>query len=65
MLQFALLLGTGWRETPCHISELKKGDVFYMVTDGAKGELRVATALPYSSQVDGDILWRIDSEPYR
>jgi hypothetical protein len=51
-------------ETPCHISELKNGDVFYMVQGGQKSNLLIATGDAFSSDVNGQLLWSIPHEIY-
>jgi hypothetical protein len=49
---------------PCHVKELRPNDVFYIVTDGKKGDLMLATGMPYEKQVNGDSQWLIDGEMY-
>lgn len=31
----------GW--LPCHLSEIKKGETFYIVEDGLRGPIQIAT----------------------
>jgi hypothetical protein len=53
------------QETPCHVADIKKGDVFYLVTGGHKSELYKATGDAISSAADGQLHWSIPHEIYR
>lgn len=52
-------------ETPCHISDLKEGDVFYMVSQGTKSELLQATGAPFTETINHQLVWSIPHEIYR
>jgi hypothetical protein len=52
------------QETPCHLSEIKKGDVFYFVKGGQKSALMTATEDAFSSEVNGQLLWSIPHDIY-
>lgn len=52
-------------ERPCHISDLKEGDVFYMVSQGTKSELLQATGAPFTEIVNHQVVWSITHEIYR
>lgn len=49
---------------PCHVRELRPDDVFYIVTDGKKGDLMLARGMPYEQQVNGESQWCIDGDMY-
>lgn len=51
-----------WRA--CQVNEVVIGDIFYMVADGKQGSVCRATGKPYSVEVDGELVWRIESIPY-
>ena len=53
------------RETPCHLSEIKRGDVFYQVNGNTKSELYRATGDAFSSDVNGNTVWSIPHELYQ
>ena len=51
-------------ETPCHLSEIKQGDVYYLVVDSKRSELQRATEDAFSSDVNGKSVWSIPHVPY-
>lgn len=51
-------------ETPCHLSDLKKSDVFYMVDGVHKSDLLIATDDAFSSVVNETTVWSVPSEKY-
>ena len=51
-------------ETPCHLSEIKKGDVYYLVVDSKRSELLKATEDAFNSNVSGKSVWSIPHVPY-
>lgn len=53
------------QETPCHIADIKKGDVFYLVTGGQKSELFKATGDAISNKVNDQLHWSIPYEIYQ
>lgn len=53
------------KETPCHVSEIKSGDVFYLVTGGKRSALFVATGDAFSSDVNNRLVWSIPHENYK
>lgn len=52
-------------ETPCHLSELNKGDVFYLISQGTKSELLRATGAPFTEIINHQEVWSIPHEIYR
>lgn len=53
------------KETPCHLSEIKKGDVFYWVVDAHKSELLQATDDAFNSDVNDKNSWSVPHAPYQ
>lgn len=51
-------------ETPCHLSSIKKGDVFYRVDGCQKSDLMIATDDAFSSVLDDQTVWSVPSEMY-
>lgn len=60
-IQYAYRIDTD-RETPCHLSEIKKGDVFYWVRNAHKSELLKATADAFTTIVNGNEIWSVPHE---
>jgi hypothetical protein len=53
---------TGW--TPCSMGDIKKGDTFYLVRDGAPSEVFTALASATLNNLKrGKPYWFIDSKP--
>lgn len=52
------------KETPCHLREIKKGDVFYLMSNATKSELRKATEDAFCTVVNKDLVWSIPYEIY-
>ena len=48
----------GW--LPCHLSEIKKGDTFYVVANGKAGDISIATT-DAQSDPQSESGWRVDS----
>lgn len=46
------------------MSDLKKGDVFYMVDGAHKSDLLIATDDAFSSVVNETTVWSVPSEKY-
>jgi len=63
LIQYAFRIDDN-RETPCHLSEIKKNDVFYLVTGGKKSELFIAIDNAFNSVVNGQQIWSIPREEY-
>jgi len=53
------------KETPCHLSEIKKGDLFYWVVDAHKSDLLQATGDAFSSNVNDKDIWSVPHAPYQ
>lgn len=51
-------------ETPCHLSEIKKGDVFYLIQGAKRSELLRATENAYEAVVNERPVWSIPHEIY-
>lgn len=52
------------RETPCHLSEIKKGDVFYLMVGASRSELHRATDDAFIAHVNDNETWSIPHELY-
>jgi hypothetical protein len=63
-VQYAFRI-TDTSETPCHLSEIKKGDVYYQVSGADKSELLIATGDAFATEVNHQMLWSIPHEIYR
>lgn len=48
----------------CLVSELKKGDIFYLVTDGAKSDLMRAINDSQIKKINGVEQWHIEGVLY-
>lgn len=53
------------KETVCHLSEIKKGDVFYLIVDAHKSELLRATGDAFNSNVNDKNIWSVPHAPYQ
>ena len=53
------------KETPCHLSEIKKGDLFYLVVDAHKSDLLRATGDAFSSNINDKNSWSVLHVPYQ
>ena len=51
-------------ETPCHLSEIKKGNVFYFVNGSEKSALMIATADAFYTELNEQPVWSIPHEKY-
>lgn len=60
-IRYALRLD-GSVETPCHICELNNGDLFYLVTNTNKSELRRAIGEPFITEINTNAVWSIPYE---
>ena len=63
-IQYAYRIDTD-RETPCHLCEIKKGNVFYWVRNSHKSELLRATADAVSTIENGNVIWSVPHEAYQ
>lgn len=61
-IQYAFRIEAG-KETPCHLSEIKKDDVYYLVVDARKSELFKATDNAFGAEVNGKWVWSIPHVP--
>lgn len=62
-LVYAIKVNPGKPDSPCHISELVKGDHFYWVSDGRRSDLNIASSDPYRNAANsGEEQWSVDSE---
>jgi hypothetical protein len=64
IIQYAFRV-EGDKETPCHVSDIKSGDVFYLVTDGKRSALCKATGDAFSSEVNNRLVWSIPHENHK
>ena len=62
-VQYAMRV-TGDSEIPCHLSEIKQGDVYYQIDGAQKSELFRATGNAFSSDVNNQQVWSIPHEIY-
>lgn len=62
-VQYAMRI-TDLDEVPCHLSEIKKGDVYYLVRGAEKSPLFVATGDAFMTDVNRQPLWSIPHEVY-
>lgn len=62
-VQYALRI-TDDSEIPCHLSEIKQGDVYYQINGAQKSELFRATADAFPSEVNKQLVWSIPHELY-
>lgn len=46
------------------VCEVAIGDVFYLVANGKQGSVCRATGKAYSQEIDGELVWHIESVPY-
>jgi len=53
------------KETPCHLSEIKKGDVYYWVVGSHKSDLLEATGDAFSVDVNDKKIWSVPHAPYQ
>lgn len=53
------------KEIPCHLSEIKKGHIFYLVTNASKSELFKASEDAFSTEVNGKLIWSIPHEMHQ
>ncbi|QEY16058.1 hypothetical protein D0C16_08725 [Cellvibrio sp. KY-GH-1] len=63
-ITYALKVIPDDKEIPCHLSELKKDDLFYLVQASKKSELLVATDNAFQSNVNGQTIWSIPHEAH-
>lgn len=61
-ITYALKVAPNDKEIPCHLSELKKDDLFYLVQASKKSELLIATDNPFQSNVNGQMIWSVPHE---
>lgn len=52
------------RFSPCHIKDIRKGDLFYLVTDGVSTDICSASSNAYYKFDNGDATWIVESEIY-
>ncbi|GGY79185.1 hypothetical protein GCM10011613_24990 [Cellvibrio zantedeschiae] len=52
---------TGW--IPCRVAEVKRGDTFYLVSEGKQGPLMVATSDAKRVNARDEESWTVDSKP--
>lgn len=50
------------KEIPCHLSELKKDDLFYLVQASTKSKLLIAIDDAFQSDVNGQTIWSVPHE---
>ncbi|WP_191968667.1 hypothetical protein [Cellvibrio sp. KY-GH-1] len=60
-ISYALKI-TGDEEIPCHLSELKRDDLFYLVQASKKSKLLIATDDAFQSDVNGQTIWSVPHE---
>lgn len=53
---------TGDEEIPCHLSELNRDDLFYLVQSSKKSELLIATDNAFQSDFNGQTIWSVPHE---
>lgn len=51
-------------EVPCHLSEIKKGDQFYLVHNKTKSDLFTATDDAFQTNLNGEMIWSVPHEIY-
>ncbi len=61
-ITYALKVTPDEKEVPCHLSELKKHDIFYLVQASKKSERLVATGDAFQSDVNGQTIWSVPHE---
>lgn len=52
---------TGW--IPCRVAEIKKSNTFYLVRDGKKESVMIATADARQSNPRDESSWVVDARP--
>ena len=61
-ITYALKVTRDEKEVPCHLSELKKDDLFHLVQASKKSELFIATDDAFQSNVNGQTIWSVPHE---
>ncbi len=51
-------------EVPCHLSDLKKGNIYYLIRGTEKSPLYLATGDAVATDVNHQPLWSIPHEIY-